>query len=151
MTQSLQHKTSLLKCLQEYYEEDALDDYYTCESCKKKSKAKVRHMLVKLPQILVFHIKRFNSNFRKIEKNTAYGATLDMAPFCLPNMDPSLRGSSNYKLFAMTVHHGTLGGGHYVAYAQREDNKWYNFNDETYRVIKDADALKQQAYLLFYR
>lgn len=58
--------------MQEYCGENSLDDFYTCEECGKKTKAKVRHMLVKLPKILVFHIKRFDSNFRKIEKNTAY-------------------------------------------------------------------------------
>lgn len=79
MTQSLQHKQTLVKCLQEYYTENALDDYYTCESCHKKTKAKVRHSLVKLPKVLVFHIKRFDSSFRKIEKNTQYGAELDMS------------------------------------------------------------------------
>ncbi len=79
MTQSLQHKASLIKCLQEYYTENALDDYYTCESCHKKTKAKVRHALVKLPKVLVFHIKRFDSSFRKIEKITTYGAELDMS------------------------------------------------------------------------
>ena len=41
--------------------ENTLDDYYTCEKCNKKSKAKVRHSFVKLPKILVFHIKRFDS------------------------------------------------------------------------------------------
>ena len=108
-------------------------------------------MLVKLPKVLVFHIKRFDSNYRKIEKNTTYGASLDMAPYCLPSIDPTLRGCGDYSLFALTVHHGTLSGGHYVAYAKRDDNKWYNFNDERFQPVKESDALKQQAYLLFYR
>ena len=60
MTQSLQHKTSLIKCLSDYYTENSLDDFYTCEKCNKKSKAKVRHMIVKLPKVLIFHIKRFD-------------------------------------------------------------------------------------------
>ena len=78
MTQSLQHKTSLIKCLSDYYTENSLDDFYTCEKCNKKSKAKVRHMIVKLPKVLIFHIKRFDEKFRKIEKKTDYSATLDM-------------------------------------------------------------------------
>ena len=119
MTQSLQHKNTLIKCLQDYCAENSIDDYYTCESCKKKSKAKVRHAFVKLPKVMVFHIKRFDSNFRKIDKSTSFGAELDMAQFCLSNVDPRLRGSTNYNLFALTVHHGTLSGGHYVAYARR--------------------------------
>jgi len=54
-------------------------------------------------------------------------------------------------LYALTVHHGTLSGGHYVAFARREDDKWYNFNDEYFQACSNSDALKQQAYLLFYR
>ena len=92
MTQSLQQKPNLFKCLQEYYTESALDDYYTCERCHKKSKAKVRHALVKLPKILVFHIKRFDSSFRKIDKSTNYGASLDVHDFCLDGVDPRILG-----------------------------------------------------------
>ena len=92
----------------------------------------MRHQLVKLPKVLVFHIKRFDSSFKKIEKNTTYTADLNMNPFCMPDIDPNLRGNTNYQLFALTVHHGTLSGGHYVAYSLRDDGKWYNFNDEYY-------------------
>ena len=67
------------------------------------------------------------------------------------DMDPRLRGNTNYRLYALTIHHGTLSGGHYVAYAEREDGKWYNFNDERFQQVKESEALKQQAYLLFYR
>lgn len=151
MTQSLQHKATLMKCLTDNYTENALDDYYTCEECHKKTKAKVRHLIVKLPKILIFHIKRFDSNFRKIEKTTAYGATLDMSQFCLPLANAPDRGNTNYQLFALTVHSGTLAGGHYVAYSKRDDGNWYNFNDEYYQKCRESDALKQQAYLLFYR
>ena len=104
--------------------------FIKCESCGKKTKAKVRHNFVKLPKVLVFHIKRFDSNFRKIEKNTAYGDELDMSQFCLNGIDQRLRGSTNYRLFAMTVHHGTMTRGHYFAFVKREDGHWYDFNDE---------------------
>ena len=142
MTQSLQCKPTIQKCLQEYYTESALDDYYTCEKCHKKSKAKVRHLLVKLPKILVFHIKRFDSSFRKIEKNTQYGANLNLEPYCLQDVDPRLRGSPNYNLYALTIHYGTLSGGHYVAYVKREDGRWYNFNDERFAPVQESEALK---------
>lgn len=48
------------------------------------------------------------------------------------------------------MHHGTLSGGHYVAYAER-DGQWFNFNDEYFQQVSKGTALKQQAYLLFYR
>lgn len=65
-----------------------------------------------------------------------------MEPFCLEDVDPRLRGNATYRLFALTIHHGTLSGGHYVAYSKREDNKWYNFNDERFQQVRESEALK---------
>ena len=47
---------------------------------------------------------------------------------------------TEYELFALTVHIGTLDMGHYIAYAKR-NGKWYMFNDEDYEIVKEADAL----------
>ena len=60
MTNSLQHKATLAKCLSDYFNEATIDDTYKCESCSKLSKAKKSHQIVKLPKISVFHIKRFD-------------------------------------------------------------------------------------------
>ena len=38
---------------------------------------------------------------------------------------------TEYELFALTVHIGSLDGGHYIAYTKR-NTKWYLFNDEDY-------------------
>jgi len=40
--------------------------------------------------------------------------------------------------------------GHYIAYAKRY-GKWYRFDDEHFEIVKEADALNEEAYLLFYR
>ena len=47
---------------------------------------------------------------------------------------------SQYELFALTVHIGTLNNGHYVSCTKR-NGKWYLFNDEDYEQIKESDAL----------
>jgi len=79
MTQSLNHKASLEKCLKDHFSESEITDKYTCDSCKKTTtKAKKRHLMVKLPKILIFHIKRFDSIFNKIKANTKYSPTLDL-------------------------------------------------------------------------
>ena len=73
MTQSLSHKGSLEKCLKEHFSESDITDKYTCDSCKKTTtRAKKRHAIVKLPKILIFHIKRFENIFKKITSNTKY-------------------------------------------------------------------------------
>lgn len=60
-------------------------------------------------------------------------------------------GSQGYELFAVTVHKGTLSGGHYIAYVKRQNKKWYLFNDEIYQEVSEQEVLDQEAYLMFYR
>ena len=78
MTQSLQHKSTLSKCLNDYFNEHTIDDVYKCENCSKQSKAKKSHQIIRLPQIQVFHIKRFNDSLEKITKETKYPSNLDL-------------------------------------------------------------------------
>lgn len=78
MTQSLTHKGTLQKCLNEYYNEHTIDDTYKCEECSKSSKAKKSHQIIKLPQVTVYHIKRFNDNLEKITKDTKYPPSLSL-------------------------------------------------------------------------
>ena len=79
MTQSLNHKASLDKCLRDHFSESEITDKYTCDSCHKKAtKAKKRHLMVKLPKVLIFHIKRFDSIFNKIKAITKYPSDLDL-------------------------------------------------------------------------
>ena len=65
--------------MKEHFNESEVNDKYTCDSCKKTtSKAKKKQNIVKLPKILVFHIKRFDSIFNKIKANTKYTANIEM-------------------------------------------------------------------------
>jgi hypothetical protein len=58
-----------------------------------------------------------------------------------------------YDLFAVSLHTGTLNGGHYTAVAKNND-QWYEFND--HQVIKIAKhetskIISNHAYILFYQ
>lgn len=65
MTLSVAFESSLDKCLLNFLKEDSLEcssdgkDQYRCDKCKKQSRAKIKTELSKLPNILVFHLKRF--------------------------------------------------------------------------------------------
>lgn len=56
----------------------------------------MRYSLVRLPKVFVFHIKRFDSSYRKIEKMTSFDELLDMSPFCMPNVQPEVQGNPRY-------------------------------------------------------
>jgi len=51
------------------------------------------------------------------------------------------------------MHSGSLGSGHYTAYAYNEEaNAWYYFNDSHVSLVHDVDSVRtQSAYVLFYK
>jgi ubiquitin C-terminal hydrolase len=56
-----------------------------------------------------------------------------------------------YHLFAVSNHYGSLGGGHYTAYAkQTDDGKWYLFDDSCVTQVQDSDVCSSAGYVLFY-
>lgn len=59
-----------------------------------------------------------------------------------------------YTLFAIVVHSGGMGGGHYVAYSKHNikgQDRWFYASDSHVREVTESEALKAQAYMLFYR
>jgi ubiquitin C-terminal hydrolase len=82
MTLSVAFETTLEKCIANYLKEDTLDskDKYKCEKCNQTSKAKIKTELSKLPNILVFHLKRFAfPSMKKIKGKVKYTSYMDMA------------------------------------------------------------------------
>jgi ubiquitin C-terminal hydrolase len=82
MTLSVAFESNIDKCLTNFLKEDTLDskDQYKCEKCKQNSKAKIKTELSKLPNILVFHLKRFTfPSMKKIKGMVKYPSYLDMA------------------------------------------------------------------------
>ena len=81
MTLSLAFEVSLDKCIANFLKEDTLGskDKYKCEKCNTSSKAKIKTELSKLPNILVFHLKRFSfPSMKKIKGKVKYNNYIDM-------------------------------------------------------------------------
>lgn len=81
MTLSLAFDTTLEKCIQNYLREDTLEssDLYKCDKCNQSSKAKIKTELSKLPNILVFHLKRFTfPSMKKIKGKAKYPSYLNI-------------------------------------------------------------------------
>lgn len=82
MTLSLAFESTLEKGIANFLKEDTLDskDKYKCEKCNQQSKAKIKTELSKLPNILVFHLKRFAfPSMKKIKGKVKYSAFMDMS------------------------------------------------------------------------
>jgi len=148
---------SLEDCLNVYLEEEELtgDNRWYCEKCKEHTDATKKTDLWVLPPILIIHLKRFkcDAHGRAGRKNDAV-LQYPITGWDLSKLVRSRGGGTPvYDLYAVSNHLGSLGGGHYTAYAlNRFDEKWYEFNDSTHRAIdpKSTFATSSSPYLLFY-
>lgn len=134
--------------------------------------------IYKAPEILILHLKRFKNRgvYRK-EKNEAnieFPHDLDIRKYVVdphpissyipyaqekglfktPSYEMRINPNSEplYELYAVSNHSGSLGGGHYTAYA-KNNGKWYSFNDSSVHAVSASSVTNSMstAYMLFYR
>ncbi|KAI9261123.1 hypothetical protein BY458DRAFT_439594 [Sporodiniella umbellata] len=141
-------------CIQEFMKEERLNskNLWYCHNCKSYQKATKKFDIWKLPEIIVFHFKRFS-------QSKVWGSKLNTyIDFPISGLDMSeyIRGpkdeSSIYDLYAIDNHYGGLEGGHYTAYAlNTQDRTWYSFDDLSVTKVPHGEIKTNAAYLLFYR
>ncbi|KAL5551499.1 hypothetical protein UlMin_001675 [Ulmus minor] len=149
-----QEAISLFTCLEAFLKEEPLgkDDMWHCPRCKEYRQATKKLDLWMLPEVLVFHLKRFS--FGRYTRNKLE----TFVNFPIRNLDLSNYVTSKdgkpyvYELYAVSNHYGGLAGGHYTAYAKLiDEDKWYNFDDSLVSSISESDIVTSRAYVLFYR
>ncbi|GAA5864946.1 hypothetical protein JCM3774_003920 [Rhodotorula dairenensis] len=163
---------TLADCLTEFTKEERLgeDDMWYCSQCKEHKQATKKVELWKVPDVLVFALKRFSSSRYSRDKiddlvDFPVLEALDMEPFVegdrvekrlaeqmtnAPHI--SEPDSLTYELYAVSNHFGGLGGGHYTAFAKNPENgRWYDFDDSRVTEINPDRVKSSAAYLLFYR
>ena len=151
-------RSTLEDCLRDFFSPEELQDGWTCpqKNCQRKTSATKQMKLCTLPPILIIQFKRFvheNGFHQKVETFVEYpiqGLNLNR---CLP----SLQEEAIYDLIAVSVHMGSIGGGHYTTYARHttsNKSEWYKFDDSCVTLINPDDynyeLLSRHAYLLFY-
>ena len=114
------------------------------------------------PSILILHLKRFSysRSWRdKIDVKIDYPLEdFDISPFIAEDAlffdeDSDLPKSTVYDLYAVVNHYGSMGGGHYTAYAKHaESGSWHSYDDSTCRPI-DVNSVQESnaGYVLFYK
>ena len=145
-------------CLTEFCKEQSLDatGCWRCPQCKVEREGKQSMTLWNLPDLLTFHLKRFNASSRwreKISTKVDFPLTgLNMrewcnkeSPLCLESDDEAFV----YDLVGVVNHYGGMTGGHYVATCKAtacspdgEEEVAYNFNGSG---IADLDATEEEA------
>eukprot|EP00033_Pygsuia_biforma_P007396 GCRY01008449.1.p1 GENE.GCRY01008449.1~~GCRY01008449.1.p1 ORF type:complete len:184 (-),score=19.95 GCRY01008449.1:305-856(-) len=144
---------TLQDCLEAFATPEVLDEdnMWYCTNCKDFRCASKNMSLYSVPKVLIIHLKRFErKNTKLIKDNTPVqiDMKLDLSPY-LEHEGPR----PVYDLFAMSLHSGNLGGGHYTAAARNfVDSKWYYYNDTNVKKMTQTELLlkTQDAYILFY-
>jgi len=107
-------------CLDEFCKELHAEGW-TCPKCKKTREGRQKMTLWHLPDLLTFHIKRFNCNARwreKISTKVNFPLTgLNMKNWCDAKspLAEAEDESTIYDLVGVINHYGGMTGGHYVA------------------------------------
>ncbi|CAH8828341.1 unnamed protein product [Trichobilharzia szidati] len=143
----------LTDCLKLFLEKEEMVGpcRWHCPTCNTRRDASKWIELWKLPTYLIIHLKRFryeHGNWRKQTTNVNFPIeSLDMSSFIV---GPKLH-SSEYALFAVLNHRGTMESGHYTTYCRNiRDGRWYEYDDENVSLLSRNEIQNDNAYILFY-
>ncbi len=114
---------SLESCIEAFSESETLDERnpWYCPQCRRSQCATKTLTVWRLPDFLIVYLKRFiymNTSALKLEKPVDFQLSgLDLAPF-LSGPLVQAEETAKYDLYAVVNHFGSVGGGHYTAYAR---------------------------------
>lgn len=147
---------NLEQCFDQFVAVEQLigENLYQCETCHAMTNAHKKITLWTLPQVLIIKFSRFQHQFtagghyhpNKISGPIDYPVTnFDLSKY----ISFPLSTQTKYHLYAVSCHHGTMGGGHYYAICHNQlQNVWINYNDERSSIIQNPVC--DDAYILFY-
>jgi len=126
-------------------------DPWYCPVCKKHQQATKKFDIWQLPNVIVFHLKRFSySRYWRDKLDTFIDYPtrgLDMSKFVInPRHGPAL-----YDLIAVSNHYGGMGGGHYTAYGKNRNGQWYSFDDSSVTTTSEESVVTKAGYVLVYQ
>ncbi|KAF6206640.1 hypothetical protein GE061_017876 [Apolygus lucorum] len=146
---------SLHDCLSAFFSADELkgDNMYSCDKCNKLRNGIKFSKVLKTPEVLCIHLKRFRHDLVFSSKIAGYIKFplegLDIKPYVHEDCQG---GITKYNLISVICHHGASGsGGHYTCYAlNRDTNQWYHYDDSSVTRVSKQTVNSSQAYVLFY-
>ncbi|KAH8850106.1 Ubiquitin carboxyl-terminal hydrolase 8 [Schistosoma japonicum] len=143
----------LTDCLKLFLEKEEMVGQcrWHCPTCNTRRDASKWIELWKLPTYLIIHLKRFRYEYdtwRKQTTNVDFPVeSLDMSPFIV---GPKLH-SSEYALYSVLNHRGTMESGHYTTFCRNiRDGRWYEYDDENVSLLNKNQIQNDNAYILFY-
>ena len=152
---SLNIKSSLKECLDDFIEPEKINDY-NCSICQSIQVASKTTKIWRNPYVLFIHLKRFKviGTGRILKDNTIVDIPheLNLTDYCDNSLYTKKSINPIYKLKGISNHHGGMGGGHYTADCQCLVNKdvWYNFDDSNVSRYQNKNINMNSAYVLMY-
>lgn len=146
--------TTLTACFDAFVAPELLtgDNAWFNEATGTKVDVQKRTTFWNFPTIVAIALKRFDHGHGTVKLNTrvAFPVTgLDLSKY-VSGYTPH---RYMYDLYGISLHEGSVHGGHYTSCVLTDKKTWVHFNDAHGQVMQDPDwsAWEQQAYCLFYR
>ncbi|KAI8834736.1 hypothetical protein BJ741DRAFT_534465 [Chytriomyces cf. hyalinus JEL632] len=164
-----EYKYALETCLREFLREELLgkEDTWFCPTCKDQRQIKKRLDVQSLPEVLIFHLKRFSTSYQGFENSLSAKieglvrfpiSGLDMSDIvnrgrgertaqdssapCQNDTNRALPEHDLYDLYAVSNHFGGLNGGHYTAFVKSvTQNEWFHMDDSKVSPIHEDDVV----------
>jgi len=145
------NRCDVYDCLELYLQAEKVP--WKCPNCGCVRDSVKKFDLWRLPPIIILHLKRFQDDGILRRKLPTY---VDFQ-FANMNFEDYLEGQSkqkttNYDLYGVSNHMGTLDGGHYTAYCKNSAlGRWFRYDDQEVYEIEDQTSVRSNAaYILFY-
>ena len=110
--------------LKHLIKEERIGDFY-CSNCKRKVNIRKRITLSKLPNTLIFHLKRFTFHMQNLKIYTKfnYPFEINLKEYCTESFQeetnqiyPKKDDYYKFILKGVVQHSGSAGGGHYISF-----------------------------------
>nr|XP_027205033.1 ubiquitin carboxyl-terminal hydrolase 10-like isoform X1 [Dermatophagoides pteronyssinus] len=136
------------ECIAEFTAAEILDgnEQPFCSRCKQHRRSTKRLSIVRSPKILVIHLKKFSNNGYKLSSDINVNQQI--------RIDNGSTTMATYELYGCVCHHGYLSrSGHYTAYCQYDQQRWYHCDDQKVRDCTNSFSMAtlKDSYVLFYR
>lgn len=148
----IENVDTISSALESFTMVEKIDAKIKCEGCNEEVSMEKQLMLDQTPSIAAFHLKRFKTvekSVEKIDKHINFPLELDLQPYTIlnENNDASLK----YDLYAVVVHNGTSSdSGHYFCFVRTAPDTWHKLDDSMVTKVSEGTVLSQEAYILFY-
>jgi len=130
----------------------APEDAWYCNICKKHQEATKKFDIWTAPDILVIHLKRFSYRNQYMREKIESFVDFPLVGLDLSKHILQKSGELMYDCYAISNHYGSLGGGHYTAFAINPlDGKWYSYDDSHVSQVESSAVKTTAAYVLFFK